>query len=324
MKCFHIALLLTLALSGKTTGALAADDGAVASQRRLFLPPDWPETLRPAIPLQSRLRNGADALSADSFSLDDLYYVNGPSSDKSGSQADNRGPDNDAKSRVCSTWTIGARLGCCIEPNLSQVAVHGKTAAAYAWQYCQRATAFVCERQRDCAEAKVIPHGKFGRLAKESDIARVKPVRSETVEFFLVTSCNPNNRQVFATLGRVAEYRLAPSLYATLSGGFCRLDTESCNMRTPTAEFAMPREYGCADSLSDSRVSDETPMTTSAATARFKALRELMNWWLGGSSVVFRNILHQIARLDWTVLLSATRPDLATGETSAAPGLVAR
>lgn len=311
MKCFYIALLLTLALSGRTTGALAADYETGASRRWLHLPPDWPETLRPAIPLQYRLRNGTDALSADTISLYDLYYVNGLRSDKI---------DDDATSRVL---TLVVRLGCCMEPNLSQVAAHGRTAAGYAWQYCQRATAFVGERQRDCAEAKVIPHGKIGRLVKESDIAPHEPTRSETVESFLVMLNNPNNRQFFATLGRVAEFRRDPSLYATLSGEFCRLDTESCNMRTPTAEFAMPREYGFADAISDLKVPDEAPATGSAA-AQFKQFQKLAYWWLGGSNAVFRNILHQIARLDWTVLLSATRPDLATGKTSPASGPVAR
>jgi hypothetical protein len=101
---------------------------------------------------------------------------------------------------------------------------------------------------------------------------------------------------------------------------FCRIDAVTCSTRTPTADFAMPSQHGIGDASQDWDDQEQASAVPSVTT-----LWECWaKWWGGDENVVFRNISRQIARLDWTLLLTGRPSGLAIRGTMPAENSVER
>jgi hypothetical protein len=330
MTCFHIALLLPLVLTGRTTGVLAANDcPTVAAQQRILLPPFWPEALRQTPPFQSPVRIDADLRAADVFSPYDMYYANGlywgdcgenPTA-KSGSQANNRAANSATNASVYEVWSIGTTLGRYVQSYMPQLAACGKTAFVYASKYWKQTAAFVRDRETCRAETRLHPHDKFGCVAKGDRAMPGILVLPEPAERLYVTICPYNKGAILATLGKVrAEYRWGPAPHATLLGEFYQIDDESCPTFAATGDFAASSQSGAGEA----NQVQKAPGQTSAAPSVATWWEQWARWWLGDRNVVFRNISRQIAGLDWTILLTGKPSDLSVRSTAPAANSVAR
>jgi hypothetical protein len=274
MKCFAIALLLPLVLTGQTTGVLGADDRA------------------------------AVAMTEGYSSRYDMYYANGAAS----------GPARHESS-------LGVRLGRGVQGYVSQLATYGKTAASYAWQYWKQATAFVRQQEKSRVEAELARHDRFDRLVKSARAAVGAAARREPVEWLYVTSCKYNNGAIPATLGKVTgEYRWGYSAQTMLLAEFCRIDDEACPSFVTSSEFATLSQANAGEAKQD-RKDREQAAAALLWAARFQ---QWTKWWLGDWDVVFRNISRQIARLDWTTLLTGKHSDLAVHNGTPASNSVER
>jgi hypothetical protein len=293
MKCVQIALLLPLVFAGRATGALAANDRpTIAGQLRIALPPTWPETLRQTTPFQSRIDIDANGLRADffspyDFSPYDAYYANSATSAKTHNKS-----------------SVGARLSGCVQGYVSQLATYGKAVAVYASRYWKQVATYLHEREKNSAEAG---------LASQT--------RREPTEWLCVMSYKDNDGVILATLGKVTpEYRLGPVPRPALLGEFCQIDDERCPIFVDSAESAAPSQPGVGEANQGGRSRAQASVAQSVATR----LQQLAKWWLGDWDVVFRNISGQIARLDWTVLLTGKPSDLAVHNMLPAPEAVKR
>jgi hypothetical protein len=93
---------------------------------------------------------------------------------------------------------------------------------------------------------------------------------------------------------------------------FYRIDAESFSTLTPTVDFAMPRRYSSGATSQDEKQQELALAATSLATQ----LEHWAKWWPGDWNVVFRNISRQIARLDWTTLLTGKSGGVAARNTT--------
>jgi hypothetical protein len=312
MTCFQIALLLPLVLTGRTTGVSAVNDQPTASsQERIVLPLARWETLHRTSAFQSRIGDDADRLNADVFSPYDMYYAKG------------------ATKTDIHPLSIGARLSRCVERYTSQIASYGKTAVVCASQYWKETLAFVREREMDLATGE---GAGLDDTAESGATPAPQAVRCESVERLYVTTCEYSDVTSLTTLGKVtADYRRGPSRYATLLGEFYRIDEESCPAFVANGDFAalsQARGEEADQEENDRGVEGESP-TLADTNSRIAAsaatwMERWATLWLGDWDVVFRNISRQIARLDWTVLLTGRAWGLAVRSTGPASESVER
>ncbi len=349
MKCFHIALLLPLVLTGRTPGVLAANDcPVVVGEQGVLMSMAWPKALRRTSVFQSRIGLDADQLTANVFSPYDMYYANGgyranqagsrPSDD--GSQVNDSAADEAMRAKMHDVLTVAARLGRYAEHYASQVAAYGKAAVVYASQRWTQAAAFVHEREKNGAESGLAHRDRRDRVAQRNRAGLGMAPPSEPVEYLYITSREPNQGAILATLSKaVVEYRLRPSQYATLLGEFCQVDDQLFATVTPTADFAMPwgpnvedveveikrdrNVKGSGSGLAQTKTG-AFPQTKIGTVPWAVPLEQLAKWWLGDWDVVFRDISRQIAGLDWTVVLTGRPSHLAVHGTAQASKPVER
>jgi hypothetical protein len=355
MKCYCFALLLPLVLTGRTTAVLAANDRPTAASQPTLPPVAWPESLRQAPSCQSPVRSDADLLSADVLSQYDTYYANGlywgnrdgNAMGKDGSHVDNNGARGATKANTYDVWSIGAKWGWCVHRYVPQAAIYGKIAVAYASQYCQEAATFVRELEEDGTEAELVSSDKLDRRVEESRVGlgggtsagetpAPQETRHDSAERLYVIRCDYNNRAILARLGKATpNYRLTPSPYATLLGEFYRLDDEACPAFVTSANFAAllqarneESDWGDKDGSIKGNVKEESDIFANAKIETILVTVTGMDywasWWTGDWGVVFRNISRQIARLDWTVLLTGKLSKVAAHKTAPAAGAIKR
>ena len=148
-----------------------------------------------------------------------------------------------------------------------------------------------------------------------------EPVRPEPAERLYVTTCQHNDGIILATLGKMtAEYRRGSTRYLTLSGEFYRIDDESCPAFVLNADFATASQPSAGEASQNRREQQQASGRLSTGAW----LEYWAKWWLGDWDVVFRNISRQIARLDWTVLLTGRPSGLAVRNPAPASSSVAR
>jgi hypothetical protein len=355
MKCYSIALLLPLVLTGRTTGVLAANHQPTVASQPIPAPLAWPESLRQVTSRQSPVRSDADLLSADVFSQYDTYYANGLySGNREGNPLGKDGPcvDNDdangaTKANTYDVWSIGARWGWCVHRYVPQLAIYGKTAVNYASQHWNEAAAFVHELEKDRTESELVSHSKLdcriedscvgprgSALASEAPAPRA--ARHEPAERLYVIRCDYNNRAILATLGKATpNYRQAPSPYATLLGEFYQIDDEACPAFVASTNFAAlsqarneEHDWGEKDGNIEGNVEGESHIFANAKIERILLTVTGMDcwarWWQGDWGVVFRNISRQIAGLDWTVLVTGKPSKIAAHKTAPAANAIER
>ncbi len=327
MKCVHFALLLLLVLTSRTTGVLAADDQATVTgeqrmeQRTLPSLPS-PATLRSTLH-RSSIRINADETATNVFSAYDMYYASGLYCGDNGensegiaeAQVSNSDADDVTTANTAGEPPSVAKLCCDVQRYMSRLATYGRMAAAYASQYWEQAETFRWEQEEkraEVGEAGVDSSESFDRFAIARRAMLGIPAHLEPVEYLYVASCN--NRAILATLGKLTgEYRSGTASHA-LVGEFYRIDVETCSTLTPTADFAMPWRSNSGETSQDRKDVEQASAPASVAT-RFEYWAK---WWLGDWNVVFRNISRQIARLDWTTLLTGKSGGLAVRYPAAA------
>ncbi|MFZ1932940.1 MAG: hypothetical protein WCB27_01555 [Thermoguttaceae bacterium] len=221
----------------------------------------------------------------------DMYYANGAASGDAPHES-----------------SLGARLGRGVQGYVSQLSGYGEMAATYAWRYWKQAMAFVRQQEKSRVKAELARRDRFDRLAKSAHAAIGAAARREPGEWLYVTSCKYNNGAIPATLGKVTgEHRWGYSTQTMLLAEFCRIDDEACPSFATGAELATLSPSGAGEANQDRKDREQVSAAASWATR----LQQWTRWWLGDRDVVFRNISRQIARLDWTTLLTGKHSDVA-------------
>ena len=288
MECSGVALVLVLVLAGQTTDVLPTNDHALVVGRQEMLPPlDLPETLRQLTLCQSPIRSDADEASAEVLSRYDMYYANGLyRGNCENSQHNDGGP------------------------------VHNSDASGATGTKTPHESPFSA-KMRCCILRCMSWLAGYGTTA----IARTSICRDDPAERLYVTTCNRNDGIILASLGKLTgEYRLESTRYSTLLGEFYRIDDESCPAFTLNADFATAWQPSVAGANRERKKQEQASAELSIGTwLDYWATR-----WLGDWNAVFRNISRQIARLDWTVLLTGKSSGLAVRHPAPASSSAAR
>jgi hypothetical protein len=334
MKCFHVALVLLLVFAGRTTGVAAAnEDATVASQEGMLLTPAWREIFRQSPAYTSPAGNDADQFTADVFTGYDAYYANtlcrSGSSGKdsactSSSPVAQEETADGATLKVRTALAFGARVCCCAKPWMSSLAAYSETAAVYASECWNETVASICERATSRDETGLAVRSRMGEtVAPGGELP-------ESIERVYVTSCR-SSRPILATLGKpTAEYRMAPPPQATLLGEFYTIDAPSCPAFVTEADFAALSQASAEEAIRGGRglradSKDRTFADSVIGTIRSATwLGQWTAWWMVDWDVVFRNISRQIARLDWTIVLTGRPSDLTVRNMASGSGSVER
>ena len=195
---------------------------------------------------------------------------------------------------------IGAILDRCIPGYLSQLTGSGERAAGYAWQCCKDAVALVCPREKSREQPSPARRDKSDRLVKNSRAAAAAAAR-QPVEWLCVTSCTYPSWPTLVTPDRATgECWRGHAANAVLLADFCRIDDESCLAFSSGADLLARNGHG-----------GRNVERASAVSLWAVRLEPWARFWLGAWDVVFRNISQQIARLDWTTLLTDKSRGLA-------------
>jgi len=340
MKCSRVALLLTLVLTGRTAGVLAADDGTTfAGQQTVLLPLPCLEPFRQGVPFQSPIGGRSDKLAANASSPYDMYYANGldwgyyeeNSQDENGGQVSNGDKSGEKIAGADEDLAVDARLARSFQGGMSWRAASGKTAMGYASHCWEQAVTFLRDHSPNGEEAGLKPDDTSDDWAEADDetspaetehAAVGEPPRHEWVECLYVASCPKQNDAAFlATPGKVGvEYPLGSASQSAVFAEFYWADGEFCPSLASNSEIAMPWRSIFGDANQGRADNEQAPAAPSMATRLANWAKSSLNEW----NVAFRNISRQIARLDWTLLLKSRLGDRAVRNTAPASNPIER
>jgi hypothetical protein len=345
MKCSHVALLLTLILTGRAAGALAADEAitlsAVTGEGMAALRLPCLETFR----LADSFRGGISISmrdvepAANAGSPYDTYYTNssywgysgGNSHDEATWQVNADGDRNVTSGEAEKELAIGARLTQGFERGVSWLAANGKTTMGFASRCWQQMVAFVCNHGADGGEVGLDSEDDFDEVTETNDETNAveakqaiesKPACPKLVEYLFVTS-GPQYDDV-ALLSRWGKPTIAcpwgHTCQSAVCAEYCWSDGEFCANLTITAESAKRWCSVVGDANQGGTAEKQAPVAPMMVARLAQWAKSSLDGW----NAAFRNISRQIARLDWTFLLAGQTADRAVRNAAPAPSLIER